>query len=146
MNCQDYEETLLLFNKLFNEGFYKPNFKTKKFNDLWYDVDMLLFRDALAGPFYQIHTHDNCDYVFEGKHESFKEIRSCEDFLNWCLNIIECYRNIINQVGSIDANEEKDKQVLLSQAAVMEKLSFIAFDIQKDRWRFIKKPSSYKIT
>lgn len=89
MNYEEYEENLLLFNKLFEEGFNRPNLKTEKFIQLWHDVDLLIGREALSGPFYHVDMYYNCDYVFEGSHEHFKEIRSCEDFLNWCLSIIK---------------------------------------------------------
>lgn len=45
--------------------------------------------------------YHNYDYVFQGKHECFKEIRSCEDFLSWCLNIIKTYKDKIKQVHTI---------------------------------------------
>ena len=83
---EEYEENLLLFSRLFEEGFNRPNIKTKKFTELWYDVDLLMGREALSGPFYHVDMYYNCDYVFEGEHEYFKEIRSCEDLLNWCLS------------------------------------------------------------
>lgn len=113
MNSEEYEENLLLFNRLLEEGFDRPNLKTKKFTELWYDVDLLMGREALSGPFYIVDMYYNCDYVFEGKHECFKEIRSCEDFLNWCLSIIKCYKNKIKQVDAIVSDEKEDKQILL---------------------------------
>lgn len=140
MNYEEYEENLLLFSRLFEEGFNRPNIKTKKFTELWYDVDLLMSREALSGPFYHVDMYYNCDYVFEGEHEYFKEIRSCEDLLNWCLSIIKFYKSKINQVDAILSDEKEDKQILLLQAEVMEKLSFMVYDIQKDRWKFIKKP------
>ncbi|KZL89955.1 hypothetical protein [Clostridium magnum] len=145
MNYEEYEENLLSFSRLFEEGFKKPNFKTKKFTELWYDVDVLMCREALSGPFYHVDMYYNCDYVFEGEHEWFKEIRSCEDFLNWCLSIIKLYKSKINQVDSIIPDEKEDKQIMLLQADIMEKLSFMVYDIQKDRWKFIKKPYSDNI-
>ncbi|MPM82333.1 hypothetical protein SDC9_129394 [bioreactor metagenome] len=140
MSYEEYEKTFLLFSRLFEEGFKKPNFKTEKFKELWYDVDVLMYREALSGPFYTVDMYYNCDYVFEGEHECFKEVGSCEDFLNWCLNIIKSYKNKINQVDTIINDEKEDKQIMLLQAEIMEKLSFMVYDIQKDRWKFIKKP------
>ena len=145
MDHEKYEENLLLFNRLFEEGFNKPNLKTEKFNELWYDVDLLMGREALSGPLYHVDMYYNCDYVFEGKHECFKDLRSCEDFLNWCLNIIKSCKSKIDQVDAIFSDEKEDKQILLLQVEVMEKLSFMAYDIQKDRWKFIKKPYSDNI-
>lgn len=145
MNYEKYEENLLLFSRLFEEGFNVPNIKTKKFTELWYDVNLLMCREALSGPFYNVDMYYNCDYVFEGIHECFKEIRSCEDFLNWCLSIIKYYKIKIQQVDTTVSDEKEDKQILLLQAEVMEKLSFMAYDIQKDRWKFIKKPYSDNI-
>lgn len=139
MNYEEYEETFFLFNRIFEEGLEPPNLKTEKFIELWYDVDLEMSREMLAGPFYSVTIYYNCDYVFEGKHEYFKEIRSCEDFLNWCLNIIKNYKSKIEQVDAIGAIEKEDKHILLLQAEVMEKLSFMVYDIQKDRWKTINK-------
>ena len=65
--------------------------------------------------------------------------RNCEDFLNWCLNIIKHYKSKIEQVDAIGAIEKEDKHILLVQAEVMEKLSFMVCDIQKDIWKIINK-------
>lgn len=134
---EEYEEYFLLFSRLFEEGFNRPELKTKKFITLWYDVDVL---DLLAGPFYSIDTRYNCDYVFEGTHEYFKEIKSCEDFLNWCLKIIKLYISKIEELDCVNHSEEDDKRTMLLQASVFERLTYMAYDIQKDRWKFIKKP------
>lgn len=129
----------MLFSRLFEEGFNKPELKTKKFITLWYDVDVDVL-DFLAGPFYNIDTCYNCDYVFEGNHEYFKEIKSCENFLDWCLEIIKLYISKIEELDCINPSEEDDKRIMLLQASVFEKLTYMAYDIQKDRWKFIKKP------
>lgn len=34
--------------------------------------------------------------------------------------------------------EEEDKKTMLAQTVVMEKLALMVYDIQKDRWSFIK--------
>lgn len=141
-SCQEYEDNFILFRKLFEEGFSKPSLKTDKFIGLWYNVDLLMVREALSGPFYNVATYYNCDYVFEGKREYFKEINTCEDFLNWCLNIIKRYKNKINLTNASDCIEEQDKGTLLVQAETMKKLSYMVYDIQKDRWELIKSTAS----
>lgn len=142
MNYEKYEENFLLFNSLFEEGFNRPNLKTQKFIELWYDVILLMSREMLSGPFYNIKMYYNCDYIFKGENVLFKEIRSCEDFLNWCLNIAKDYNFKIQQLDAIDSNEEDDKTILLIQAEAMIKLSYMAYEIQKDRWKFINKSFS----
>jgi len=129
----DYEEDFLTFSKLFEEGFKKPNFKSEKFSELWCDIDVMMCREALSGPFYNIVEDHNCDYVFEGNHEYFKEIKSCEYFLNLCLDIVKLYKSKINEVEPVTLDEKEDKQIMLIQADIMEKLSFMAYNTQKDR-------------
>ena len=87
----------------------------------------------LAGPFYSICKDGNCDYVFKGDHEIFKEMKNNELFLSWCLEVVEDYRNRVNNINAVNMNEEEDKQVLLEQTKIMERLSYIAVDIQKRR-------------
>lgn len=115
---------------MFEETFYNPKFKTRKFHEL--DQDLEGLQDTIAGPFYSIYTNKNCDYVFEGDREVFKGIKSCEDYLNWCLDIIKDYKNMVNEIKACSEDEKEDKEVLLSKAIVMEKMSYLAFNIQND--------------
>lgn len=125
-------EKLIIFKELFEQAFYtKLKFNTNKFEESWCHLEML--SDLLAGPFYNIYTHGNCDYVFKGNHEAFQGIKNNEAFLSWCLNIVEDYRNIVNNTKAVNKNEKEDKQVLLKQTEIMERLSYIAVDIQKHR-------------
>ncbi len=128
------KENLLLFKELFEEGFYntKSKLKTRKFRNFYIDTELI--RDSIAGPFYSIYMKGNCDYVFNGNHENFKRIKNCEDYLTWCLEIIAHYKNKVNEEKAFDEKEEKDKQVLLSQIELMKRMSYMAFDIQKDRF------------
>ncbi|MCB2300919.1 hypothetical protein [Clostridium tagluense] len=94
---------------------------------------MELLTDGLAGPFYSICKDGNCDYVFKGDHEVFKGIKNNESFLSWCLDIVEDCRNRVNNINAVNINEKEDKQVLLEQTKIMERLSYIAVNIQKCR-------------
>lgn len=44
MSYEKYEETFLLFNKLFEEGFHRSNLKTEKFIELRNDVNLMMSR------------------------------------------------------------------------------------------------------
>jgi hypothetical protein len=92
---------------------------------------MELLTDGLAGPFYSICKDGNCDYVFKGEHEAFKGIKNNESFLCWCLDIVNDYRNKVNNINAVDMNEKGDKQMLLEQIKIMERLSYIAVNIQR---------------
>lgn len=123
------EENLMLFKKLFKETFYNTKFKTRRFYEFYQDLEGL--QDTIAGPFYSIYKDGNCDYVFEGDREIFKGIKSCEDYLKWCLDIVKDYKNRVNELKAYCENEKKDKEVLLSKAIAMEKMSYLAVNIQK---------------
>lgn len=133
METQLYDiEEVKIFKELFEQAFYiSPKFKTNKLKEFWSDMELL--RDALAGPLYSIYSNGNCDYVFKGKHEAFKEIKNNESFLSWFLYIVEDYKTRINIINAVNMDEKEDKQVLLQQAKIMERLSYIAVDIQKRR-------------
>ena len=125
-------EKLKIFRELFEYAFYsKSKFKTNKIKEFWSDMELL--RDGLAGPFYSIYIDGNCDYVFKGDHEAFKGIKNNELFLSWCLEVVEDYRNRVNNIDAVNMNEKEDKQVLLEQTKIMERLSYIAVDIEKSR-------------
>ena len=97
------------------------------------NTDMWVVKDGFAGPFYSIYKDGNCDYVFKGDHELFKGIKNNESFLSWCLDIVEDYRNRVNNINAVNINEKEDKQVLLEQTKIMERLSYIVVNIQKCR-------------
>ena len=125
-------EKLKIFKELFDQAFYvSPKFKTNKIKEFWSDMELLI--DALAGPFYSIYRDGNCDYVFKGDHEAFKGMKNNALFLSWCLDIVEDYRNRVNNINAVNIGEKEDKQVLLEQTEIMERLSYIAVNIQKCR-------------
>lgn len=126
------KEKLISFKALYTEAFStRPKLETKKFKRVY--EDLCDIEDFNAGPFYHMYKYGECDYVFRGDHEYFKEIKNCDDFLNWCMDINRIYLERINKAKAINSKEEKDKQLLLTRATKMKRLFHLTVEIQKYR-------------
>jgi hypothetical protein len=112
------------FKKLFWDAFHRPDLKTEKFKNIHLRLEPL--NDILAGPFYSIYEKGACDYVFKDKLR-FPAIKDADDFLNWCIGLIEEYRKGVLE-GNVENDEEsKDKQILLYQADIKMELADLAY-------------------
>jgi hypothetical protein len=132
----DNAENLILFKDLFRQGFIRPQLITKQFKEVWSDLEG--WTDTLAGPLYSIYVDENCDYIFCDSETRFKGIKSEDEFLVWCLGIVEEHRRGANKIEAKTENELTDQLILLSQTDIMEKLSHLAVDIQRHRTGKIK--------
>lgn len=127
----DNAENLITFKELFRQGFMRPQLITEEFKEVWSDLEG--WSDTLAGPLYSIYVDDNCDYVFRDSETRFKGIKSEDELLGWCLDIVEEYRRGVSKMAAKTENEIVDQQMLLSKTNIMEKLSHLAVDIQRHR-------------
>jgi len=120
---------LQMFRKLFWMSFFRPNFKTERFIDIW-DLDGL--SDALSGPLYTIKTEGNCNYMYTDEEGRFPGVDSPEKFLQWCLDIVDKCRDFLMKHQPENSNEEADFETIIRQIDGMEVLSHLAYRIQSE--------------
>lgn len=114
------------FREIFWDAFHRPDLKSGKFETVWTELQPL--NDLLAGPLFSIYENAQCDYFFKDKAR-FPYANNQDDFLNWCIDIINQYKDKITfKVAETDA-EKKDKQILLYQTDMMMELADLAYEI-----------------
>jgi hypothetical protein len=118
------------FKNLFWDAFHRPDLKTEKFKKIHTALESI--NDILAGPFYSIYKKGECDYVFKDKIR-FPAINDADDFLNFCMDLIEKYRKGILEESVENDEESKDKQILLYQTDIKMELADLAYHMQIEK-------------
>lgn len=124
-----------IYKNSFWNVFNKLKLNSKKYKDVWPDLDSI--NDWLAGPLYSIYEHGNCDYVYEKNDGRFPEVNNPDDFLQWSLNLLQKYKDIIDKIEAQNENEINDRILLYGRVSELERLLTLAYGIQKE-W-FINK-------
>ncbi len=99
-------DNLLVFQKIYWSAFQRPGLSSKKYNDLWIDLEPI--SDWLAGPLYGIYIHGNCDYVFNDNDGRFPRVTSPGSFLAWENDVLKRYREEILNKKPKGFKEEAD--------------------------------------
>jgi hypothetical protein len=124
-------EDLTRFKKIFWDAFHRPALRSPVFQHLWESLEPI--NNLLAGPFYAIYTNGHCDYVFQDATR-FPGIDHADDLLDWCIRLVEKYRQDIESSETTNETEDKDKELLLFQTDLKMELSDLAHRITKKRW------------
>jgi hypothetical protein len=112
------------FKEIFWDAFHRPDLKSEKFEMI--RVKLQPLQDLLAGPLFSIYAQ--CDYVFQDQ-DRFPQVKHPDDFLNWCIDIINQYKDAIIPETPETELEKKDKQILLYQTDMMMELADIAYEL-----------------
>ncbi|HWZ22378.1 MAG TPA: hypothetical protein VNW06_06965 [Cytophagaceae bacterium] len=124
------EEALARYREVFWDGFHRPKLLSEKFISLWENLEPL--NDQLSGPLFSIYENGHCDYFFHDKNR-FPWMNIPEDFMQWCTDRIEKYKEAIEQEKSITNEDAHDKEILLFQVDIKMELADIAYEIQCER-------------
>jgi hypothetical protein len=114
------------FREIFWDAFHRPDLKSEKFKNLLLELQPM--NDLLAGPLFSIYENAQCDYMLSDK-ERFPGIKDPDDFLNWCIDIINKYKELISSNIPDTEIEKKDQQILLYQTDMMMELADLAYEI-----------------
>jgi hypothetical protein len=114
------------FREIFWDAFHRPDLKSRKFESKWAELQPL--NDLLAGPLFSIYENAQCDYIFKDKVR-FPGMDHPDDFLSWCIDIINQYKELISSDIADTDIEKKDKQILLYQTDMMMELADLAYEI-----------------
>jgi hypothetical protein len=114
------------FKEIFWDAFHRPDLKSEKFESVFAELQPL--NDLLAGPLFSIYENAQCDYMFKDK-QRFPQVNHRDDFLSWCIEIINQYKDMISPVTADTEAEKKDKQILLYQTDMMMELADLGFEI-----------------
>ena len=114
------------FKEIFWDAFHRPDLKSEKFEAVLARLQPL--HDLLAGPLFSIYENARCDYIFQDK-DRFPHIHHADDFLNWCIEIINQYKDGITSETTETEPEKKDKQLLLYQTDMMMELSDLGYEL-----------------
>lgn len=66
--------------------------------DLWVEFESIT--DDIAGPIFSYCKRGNVDYVFSGKHEGFKGIRTEADLIAWCNGVLKEFENKVDRLST----------------------------------------------
>lgn len=122
-------EALKNFKEIFWDSFHRPALSSPSLTAIWEHLEPI--NDQLAGPFFAIYETGNCNYLFEDKIR-FPEMNTPDDFLNWCVQLIELYREEIEHFVPETELEIQDKKILLFQTDLKMELADLAYHILKD--------------
>ena len=114
------------FREIFWDAFHRPDLKSEKFENSFL-IELQPLNDLLAGPLFSIYENAQCDYIFD--KERFPGIKDQDDFLNWCIDIINKYKELISSNIPDTDVEKKDQQILLYQTDMMMELADLAYKI-----------------
>ncbi|HXA00960.1 MAG TPA: hypothetical protein VNW99_03170 [Cytophagaceae bacterium] len=114
------------FREIFWDAFHRPDLKSEKFENTLIELQPL--NDLLAGPLFSIYENGQCDYMFKDKVR-FPQVKHEDDFLNWYIDVINQYKDLISSKTADTDIEEKDKQILLYQTDMMMELAGLAYEI-----------------
>ena len=124
-------DALKTFKEIFWDAFHRPALKTAPFVEIWQTLEPL--NDLLAGPLYAIYDHGDCNYVFQDEHR-FPGLHDADDFLNWCVELVERYRTGIDARVPETEEEENDKELLLFQTDRKMELADLAYGIMQEKF------------
>jgi hypothetical protein len=124
------EEILARYKDIFWDAFHRPKLHTEKFTSIWQSLEPL--NDQLSGPLFSVYEKGHCDFFFQDKNR-FPWMNLPEDFLQWCTDRIEKYREVIEQTDADNNPEAHDKEILLFQVDIKMELADIACEIQTQR-------------
>src|SRR6266478_2317899 len=105
--------------------------KSDRFRNLYFERLTELVDLGVAGLFLSIASDGHCDYLFAERR--LESIHNADSFLEWCLSLGKEYRNAVQSEKSHDSVEKADRDILLEQADLIEKLSHLAHAILKRR-------------
>jgi hypothetical protein len=124
------EEALRRYKEVFWDGFHRPKLHSEKFIKIWEELEPI--NDQLSGPLFAVYENGNCDYFFQDKNR-FPWMNLPEDFMQWCTDRIEKYKEAVEHEPTNNKEEEHDKEVLLFQVDIKMELADIAYEIQSKR-------------
>jgi hypothetical protein len=104
--------------------------KSELFRELYFDRLTELIDEGLAGPFLSIAANGHCDYLF--REHRLENVQDADSFLGYCLNLGREYREAVQSETAHDSVEKADLAILLEQAELLEKLSYLAHTILKE--------------
>jgi hypothetical protein len=103
--------------------------KSARFRELYFDRLTELIDLGLAGPFLSIARDGHCDYLFT--EQVLPNVHDADSFLEYCLYLGNEYRKAVQSEKAHDQIEKADLDILLEQADLIEKLSYLAHTILK---------------
>ena len=124
------EAILERYKEIFWDGFHRPKLLSTNFSVLWESLEPI--NEHLSGPLFAIYENGNCDYFFQDKNR-FPWMNIPEDFMQWCTDRIEKYKEAVENTECLNKEEEKDKELLLFQVDIKMELADIAYEIQVER-------------
>ena len=83
-------------------------------------IDFILASEAIAGPMFRYYERGNVDYVFTGRHQVFKNIKTRDQLINWCKQGIDKFKNQVNAVNVKNDRDTQDKKLLLQHISEIE--------------------------
>lgn len=124
------EQALLRYKDIFWDAFHRPKLLTEKFQNVWQELEPV--NDHLSGPLFSVYEHGHCDYFFNDKNR-FPWMNIPEDFMQWCTDRVEKYKETVEKMDALTPEEEHDKEILLFQVDIKMELADIAYEIQSQR-------------
>ncbi len=124
------EEALERYKEVFWDGFHRPKLLSDKFSAIWKNLEPV--NEQLSGPLFAVYEKGHCDYFFLDKNR-FPWMNIPEDFMQWCTDRIEKYKETVELELSTNNEEAHDKEVLLFQVDIKMELADIAYEIQCQR-------------
>lgn len=111
--------------------------KSARFRDLYFNRLTELIDLGLAGPFLSIAADGHCDYLFS--EQRLGNVHDANSFLEVCLDLGNEYRKAVQSEKPRDSVERADLEILLEQADLIEKLSYLAHTILMEHDTRIRK-------
>ncbi|HVD97038.1 MAG TPA: hypothetical protein VNB90_02465 [Cytophagaceae bacterium] len=124
------EEILERFRDIFWDAFHRPKLHSEKFFSLWQSLEPV--NEQLSGPLFSVYENGHCDFFFQDKNR-FPWMNIPEDFMHWCNDRVEKYREVIENAEALTNEEAEDKEVLLFQTDLKMELADIAYEVQSER-------------
>jgi hypothetical protein len=124
------DEILERYKEIFWDGFHRPKLITDKFTSIWLSLEPV--NEQLSGPLFAVFENGHCDYFFQDKNR-FPWMNLPEDFMQWCTDRIEKYREVVENTEAIGTEEDHDKEILLFQVDIKMELADLAYEIQAER-------------
>jgi hypothetical protein len=118
------------YKDIFWDAFHRPKLQSEKFFTIWKQLEPI--NDYLSGPLFAIYESGHCDYFFQDKNR-FPWMNIPEDFMQWCADRVEQYREGVETIPALSEEEAQDKELLLFQVDLKMELADIAYEIQSKR-------------
>src|SRR5215510_10691378 len=112
------------FGIAYESSFTQPHFNTDTFLIIWIVMEL-----KLAGPFFNMRSKGNCDYVFRKGEERFPGVCDASSFKQWCLAVIEDARRKVQEAAISTEKEYQDKVTLLMKIDEIMKTTELAFKV-----------------